>query len=93
MSRYVKTDQLIRDLTGMKDWYDAISLDGIIRALEERAVDAVEVIRCKDCQHSTVMGFKLYCGGRFSFAAYAVVTDDDFCSKAERKQNDELREI
>ena len=47
--RYVNADKLIKDLTAMKSGWDAISLDGIIKALEELTVDAVEVVRCHEC--------------------------------------------
>ena len=46
---YVNADKLIKDLTAMKSGWDAISLDGIIKALKERTVDAVEVVRCHEC--------------------------------------------
>ncbi len=47
---YINKLPIIRDLTAMKSEYDAISLDGIIKALMEApAADVVEVVRCKDC--------------------------------------------
>ena len=50
--RLIDASVLIRDLTAMKSAYDAITLDGIIKALkEEPTMDAVEVVRCKDCKH------------------------------------------
>lgn len=49
--RLIDPSVLIRDLTAMKSAYDAIALDGIIKALKEApAVAAVEVVRCEECQ-------------------------------------------
>ena len=43
--RLVDANVLIRDLTAMKSVYDAIALDGMIKALNEApTVDAVEVV-------------------------------------------------
>lgn len=50
--RLTDVNPIIRNLTAMKSMYDAISLDGMIKALEDApAVDAVEVVRCKECKH------------------------------------------
>ena len=50
--RLTDVNPIIRNLTAMKSMYDAISLDGVIKALEDApTVDAVEVVRCKDCKH------------------------------------------
>ena len=51
--RLIDASVLIRDLTAMKSEYDAIALDGIIKALKEApTVDAVEVVRCQNCVHA-----------------------------------------
>lgn len=50
--RLIDINPIIRNLTAMKSMYDAIALDGMIKALEDApTVDAVEVVRCKDCNH------------------------------------------
>lgn len=50
-------------------------------------VDAVEVVRCRDCRHRHKDGF-----GSGYVCTYHVcsfgVKDDDFCSKGERKDSD-----
>lgn len=94
-NRLIDPSVLIRDLTSMKSVYDAIELDGIIKALKEApAVAAVEVVRCKDCRYykeSEIFKGVKFCyrlrgrGGKpvgYNFCA------DDFCSRGERK-NDE----
>lgn len=54
--------------------------------MEEPAVDAVEVVRCKDCKyyhtHSQIPGMCYY-GTEMRH-----MHDDDFCSKGERRTND-----
>lgn len=50
--RLIDINPIIRNLTAMKSMYDAIALDGMIKALEDApTLDAVEVVRCKDCKH------------------------------------------
>ena len=48
MARAIDADVFIRDLTAMKKMYDAIELDGMIKALKE-APTIDPVIRCRDC--------------------------------------------
>jgi hypothetical protein len=46
------------------------------------AVDAVEVVRCKDCKHGDFLGYSeglLYC---MKHSCY--MDEDDFCSDGER---------
>ena len=46
--RLIDASVIIRDLTAMKSMYDAIALDGMIKALKEApTVDAVEVVHAK----------------------------------------------
>lgn len=48
--RLIDINQIIQNLTEMKTQYDAIMIDAMNKALEEApAVNAVEVVRCKDC--------------------------------------------
>ena len=48
--RLIDANVFVRDLTAMKSVYDAISLDGMIKGLKDApTVDAVEVVRCRDC--------------------------------------------
>ena len=57
----------------------------VIEFLEDcPIVDAVEVVRCKDCKHWS-MG---YCN-HFAYYSYEPMTnEDDFCSYGERKDCD-----
>lgn len=52
-------------------------------------VDAVEVVRCKDCKHyqfadNRAFGFPVK---RCEWTGYEDVDDDDFCSRGERKDD------
>ena len=58
---------------------------------EAPTVDAVEVVRCKDCKHLRYgyqcynpLGIKLNNDGD----AYVLVDEDDFCSYGERRDGD-----
>ena len=72
--RLVDANVLIRDLTAMKSVYDAIALDGMIKALNEApTVDAVEVVHgrwmhhendiayCSNCEADAVEDGTNYC--------------------------------
>ena len=57
--------------------------------MEEPAVDAVEVVRCKDCNHvltcnclSCRQGVSVYCG---KYGKH--MKTDDFCSRGERRDD------
>ncbi len=51
---------------------------------EAKYHDAVEVVRCKDCIYYDWKGYRQGCGQcQWSFA---VVEDDDYCSKGERRE-------
>ena len=92
--RLIDANVFIRDLTAMKSVYDAIALDGMIKALKEApTVDAVEVVRCKDCKHWEQTGRLLTyweCNifGWIHGNGYPTKADD-FCSYGERRTNGE----
>ena len=66
-------DTALDVLKKVSDWLD-----------EERSVDAVEVVRCKDCKYGTKFSSeriecRLECG---------LLYNDDFCSYGERREDD-----
>lgn len=67
---------------------DAITFRGLAILNTFPTVDAVEVIRCKDCEHrfyNEDMGmFACDCWG----GGFDGVRDDDFCSRGERKDDE-----
>ena len=58
----------------------------VLELLEGDAVDAVEVVRCKDCKHCE----KTFFNGLWWCNEHEIgsLSDDDFCSYGERKDND-----
>lgn len=61
-----------------------------INAIIEKqpTVDAVEVVRCKDCIYSTKQDEDLYCDGPIGI--FGTVGFSDFCSCGERKKDGDL---
>lgn len=59
------------------------------RTKHGKEVEFAKVIRCKDCKHCTEAGF--YNGIRWRYCSWfrRVMTDDDYCSKAEPKDGEE----
>ena len=64
-------------------WTECVDIDDIEAA---PAVDAVEVVRCKDCKHWEEIkhGHGWCCA---STPNHALTKDDDFCSYGERRTN------
>ena len=53
-------------------------------------VDAVEVVRCRDCIHYfSGACLKIYSDGNVSQDAWQERNEDDFCSYGERKEGDD----
>ena len=78
--RLIDADRLLK---GKKD-HELISTHLIWNA---PTVDAVEVVRCKDCRHSfTGNYFKGYACKRLSGEHTFTVSPDGFCSKGERRE-------
>lgn len=68
-------------------WADAFKVAAeMVR--DERAVDAVEVVRCKDCKYSSPNG-KYGCKC-YHYKLYEMheMSPNDFCSHAERKEDE-----
>ena len=84
---------IIRDLTAMKSMYDAIALDGIIKALKEApTVDAVEVVYCKECKylhcHSAVDRM-FFCNNPKGLKGMPnIVEENPFCPYGERRNEE-----
>lgn len=91
--RLISVEDTVRQLQHEIYWND--STKAAIRAFLRTvpAVDAVEVVRCKDCRfckkHPTSDKVKM-CTNEQQWATecYPLVHDDDFCSYGERKGNE-----
>ena len=76
-------------------WMEMLDNQGIIfdiRAVSVSSIDlaptldAVEVVRCKDCVHYDLGGcLKIYSDGAASKYAWQTRNEDDFCSYGRRK--------
>lgn len=91
MPRLIDGDALMTELSTMykeptstEDFmaigYDKAIADVVVTAHRQPTVDAVEVVRCKDCKYRDDYDF---CTGR----GYpnALVPDDGFCDKGKRR--------
>ena len=83
-AKYKETAQLIRDgETNLDNLAEGFTeADRIIQQLP--VVDAVEVVRCKDCKYQTVM----WCWREEEGRNPCRVGSDDFCSYGARKDGD-----
>lgn len=93
------TEKLLIDLWSVNmnevDTSDCTDVEDILSAVvtylsELPTVDAVEVVRCKDCIHwyePEETCLKIYSDGAVSAYAWQFRGSDDFCSYGERKEN------
>ena len=99
MSRMIDADALIKKFQSDKEYFDkvgdttfAMAAIGVIHDIEDApTIDAVSVVRCKDCMFSKVyQNDSSGVMGRFceAFTQVRMVTDDDYCSYGERKEKD-----
>lgn len=82
MSRYIDADKIIYswqiDPDGQE--HDGVTLQSIINKMP--SIDAVEVVRCKDCKHR-YHSVECPCQSYDSFYSW-MPADDWFCKKGER---------
>lgn len=80
MSRLIDAFALCEYANNLKD--KQVDANDIMRFPR---VDAVPVVRCKDCKYSRSKksGIKLHCAWW-----YRSVEDDDFCSRAKRRKEE-----
>lgn len=82
--RLIDADKLERqEFDGEEACFDYVDAEDIDNA---PTVDAVEVVRCKDCKHYGMgVCLKIYSDGNVHAAAWQKRKPDDFCSYGERK--------
>ena len=78
----------------MEKLYDELSDDEVLYRIppsaidEAPTVDAVEVVRCRDCIHYDFgVCLKIYSDGGVSQYAWQERNEDDFCSYGKRKDD------
>lgn len=88
MSRLIDADKLERqEYWGNERCFDYVDAEGIDNA---PTVDAVEVVRCKDCKHYDLgVCLKIYSNGNAHPEAWQPRRPEDFCSYGERKGKNE----
>lgn len=76
------------DIEAVKDISQRVDgiLDAVMNIHECPTVDAVEVVRCKDCKHYTEPNIE-YCE---LYGAMILWNKDDFCSRGERRTDEEI---
>lgn len=81
MPRYIDADAFFADFAEIRDYE---------YASQEYEVDAVEVVRCKDCKHGSPNGE--YGCKAYHFKLYETheMKADDFCSHGERREDAEV---
>ena len=86
MSRLIDADKLERqEYWGNERCFDYVDADDIDNA---PTVDAVPVVRCKDCKHYDLgVCLKIYSDGNAHPEAWQSRRPEDFCSYGERKDD------
>ena len=81
-----KTMRLI-DADKLDWWYKGRPIRRVID--EAPTIDAVPVVRCKDCKHRYFNDcFDRFCCAKRANGFEDIVSEDEFCSRGERKYND-----
>ena len=81
-----------KQLIDAKDVYSLFDITGFARMHVSdidtiQRVDAVEVVRCRDCVHYDFgICLKIYSDGAVNQCAWQARNEDDFCSYGERKE-------
>ncbi len=66
-------------------WLNDWSTIGVLAAIDRQiTVDAVEVVRCKDCKHMELTPYGRWCNAWFGINGMG---DEGFCNYGERKCN------
>lgn len=80
MARYIDVEKLIYNINDKKTVSFWAKREMLKWVEEEYAVNAVEVVRCKDCKY-----WKTH-GCRIDFQYFSETNRDDFCSYGEKKE-------
>ena len=91
--RLIDANALVKDLEFLAKYEDSFRQSVILGVVQtvnaRRTVDAVEVVRCKDCKHAWIhpCGY-VYCHRDGRNAYEMTFNIDGFCSYGERKDCD-----
>lgn len=87
--KLIDANALVEDLEAAKanNGMGALVASTLIRYVKRcTTVDAVEVVRCKDCEYSGHFDGLLYCENSRGLAG--IVSPEGFCSYGERRTNE-----
>lgn len=93
MPEYIERESLIKSLRKSHSYHAKTSRDysllcrDIRLVKEQPTVDAVEVVRCKDCVYWDGMGYEGRCEAPKNGLIREYTNYDDFCSYGERKED------
>ena len=86
MADYIDREELLKEFE-LYGNQSPVALSFIDETKDAPSVDAVEVVRCKDCKHRKTENCSMYvecdCGSQYTWEC-----DNDFCSYGERKCED-----
>ena len=90
IDRNVLLKVLIHRVKGNEDNHIVLGTNNALALVEEwvrsiPTIDAIPVVRCKDCKH---LGFKGLGDGVRNRKMVGIIKPDDFCSYGERKDNE-----
>lgn len=86
--RLIDADKFILDL--MDASLPSVDEDTILDLVDSvPAVDAVPVVRCKDCKYAFINSFSTASGIVLCSSSMKAMQQDDFCSYGERKDGGE----
>lgn len=97
MARHIDADKLLENLETFAPEHCTDLIKMLI--LKQPTEDVVEVVRCKDCEHSMEIGEMLVCNTslvgkpilevlKIGGACWTVVKPEDFCSNGKRKEGE-----
>ena len=88
----MKNEKRLIDANALIAEYDRVHIGppgGARKLMEEApAIDAVEVVRCKDCKHFGGVVFAYTCRLHSMSNTRIQMNENDFCSYGERKDNE-----
>lgn len=97
MSRLIDADELFKNGIKINDDINLpLLLDVVNQIRKAPTIDAVPVVRCKDCIHAYINSFSAFRGvclckrlTNKSEGIQMIMRQDDFCSYGERKEEKE----
>lgn len=84
--RLIDAKALLDRISNAKRYMDAFNI--ISYVINAPTVDAVPVIRCRDCKHRGTDECPMHINGQSADEAFLRTVDDDYCSHGERSDGE-----